>query len=91
MRGVMARSNPAEKKGDNRNHEQVGQLGADELLGVVGPLVEHAAHEAAFGEQAGSNRQQKRKAEHAKSPSSRLDCAEEEPECPAANPGRLPA
>ena len=46
---------PAENKGDSRNYQQVGQLGADELLGVIGPFIENAAHETALGEPTRAN------------------------------------
>jgi hypothetical protein len=38
----------AENKGDDRNDNQARQLGVDELLAVVDPLVEDPAQEPAF-------------------------------------------
>ena len=38
----------AEHKGDQGNHDQVRQFGAEELLAVGDPLVQHLAQEAAF-------------------------------------------
>ena len=51
-----------EDKGDKSNHEQVGELAVDVLLGVVCPLVEDLAlQKSAFGKQACSRCNEQRK------------------------------
>ena len=49
----------AENKADQRYHEQVRQLVADELLGIDAPPVQHAAQKPPFRKPARSCRQQK--------------------------------
>jgi len=49
---------PAEYKGDSRNHQQVRQLDANELLGIDDPLVQHTTQKPALGKPARPCRQQ---------------------------------
>ena len=73
----------AEHKGDDRNYDQARQLGVDEFLAVVDPLVENAAEEATLLEPAPARYEcelrRRRKKRHAKTPLSRLNCAQDWP------------
>src|ERR1700723_90148 len=75
---------PAEEKGDDCNYNQMWQLCADEFLAVDDPLVQHFAKEPAFLEPAPPHHNRKvrrnERWKHAKTPPTRLDCAQERPE-----------
>src|SRR5512146_1303408 len=51
------------------------EFGTDEFLCIADPLVHDAAHESAFGKQAGPHKNETSIQVHTKSPLNRLDCA----------------
>jgi len=79
MEGDQAQQ-ATEHKGDNCNADQAWQLGVKEFLAVGDPLVQDLAHEAPFLEPAPAHRQQNiyigETTKHAKTPLTRLDCAQ---------------
>jgi hypothetical protein len=87
----------AEHKGDDRNHNQPWQLGVDELLAIVDPLIEDPAKEPALLEPAPAQHQNEfcrvTKKRHSKTPLSRLtrlNCAQEWPESGPCSSGFSP-